>query len=955
MDLDDLGLDVFQTRVLPKCSQGLQTAINSTMRTKTPRNGVHIVLRIKSEDFPRGIHTKEYWNDLGNGHRHNQVNLMGTGYYLVERGPGYKSIKGPECLVTVGKEQVLELLKILQGLKSVTNVIRTVGTEILQYYQQSNRDTLTFALSGYLHKYGVPESIICDLIKYLIDCSGGDEESEKRFQTVRDTCSKDADTDQVSGSTKFLETVNGDESVIQLIQKEFGRLGYHFNGNGSGSSANPGRTQKPEEKKRFEYVQKYSNDSLIAEAIIIDGRPCFAVVSTEDGRITLEEEIPLDDSRNTVLKAPDLFSYINKPYSFISVSEFEDYIEKARNETLDSLYGKVKPIWAKHIDADDFHISLCAADTIFTYYQDIIGMTHYLFFIGDNDSGKSNNLVVIHYLAYRNLMSVGMSVANVYQFLGSRDEGVGTICEDEADDIDEDHDKMQIAKSGYTKGYPVTKIVITPYGRTQHKYNSFCFKAYTAERTPDPVKGKGFIQRIVKLQCSAGLPQYDILEVTNPAGDDKLQVLLDELYDVRKVLFCYCRLLHHNDKIPDIKLNLRNRENQLFKPVLKVFQGTKTFDELLPVLTKYVNDKRSEKYNSYHACLYKIVGRLLDDDFKQRGQNIIPLKSYTIWSFLMIDLEGSEIPHRPLSFESADFGTISQKGVTQTLIDVLGAKKPNRHGESRILLFDKSKFDRQRKLYNLDEIKIREEKEEEEDVDGQDNGNGTDGTDGTDGTHSEGVSKDSSNYDGIENEENREENNKNYKEMKTESNNNDVKEEADSSLHSHNVSHVSHVSHVKAPPSPINSNNSQLSLRPYKPPTGKNALDVWNIVSWANDKMGHCRLCQEIGEANPTRSQDRDRMFEHTYKRHKKNGWLYEVLRVENNNIVDVYHIGDGAYSLGSLGASEKLKAKELKERQTYWKAHAAPRDKIEETKKRASRTQREAQQINARTKTSAA
>jgi hypothetical protein len=73
----------------------------------------------------------------------------------------------------------------------------------------------------------------------------------------------------------------------------------------------------------------------------------------------------------------------------------------------------------------------------------------------------------------------------------------------------------------------------------------------------------------------------------------------------------------------------------------------------------------------------------------------------------MIDLEGSEIPHRPLSFESADFGTISQKGVTQTLIDVLGAKKPNRHGESRMLLFDKSKFDRQRKLYNLDEIKIR--------------------------------------------------------------------------------------------------------------------------------------------------------------------------------------------------------------------------------------------------------
>ena len=361
-------------------------------------------------------------------------------------------------------------------------------------------------------------------------------------------------------------------------------------------------------------------------------------------------------------------------------------------------------------------------------------------------------------------------------------------------DIDEDHEKMQIAKSGYTKGYPVTKIVITPYGRTQHKYNSFCFKAYTAERTPDPVKGKGFIQRIIKLQCSAGLPQYDILEVTNPAGDDKLQALLDELYDVRKVLFCYCRLLHHNDKIPDIKLNLRNRENQLFKPVLKVFQGTKIFDELLPVLTKYVNDKRSEKYNSYHAYLYKIVGILLDDDFKKRGQNIIQVKSYGVWSFLKNDLEGSEIQFRPLSYESAEFGTLSQKKVTQTLIDVLGAKPPNRHGNSRVLLFDKSKFDRQRKLYDLGDIRIKEEKP----GDAEENG-----TDGTDETHSGDVSEDSNSSGNVGNEENDEENNKNYEDKEIGSNNNHDTEAVDTSLHSHNASHVSHVSHVPSNPDPF--------------------------------------------------------------------------------------------------------------------------------------------------------
>ncbi len=51
-----------------------------------------------------------------------------------------------------------------------------------------------------------------------------------------------------------------------------------------------------------------------------------------------------------------------------------------------------------------------------------------------------------------------MTAANIYQFLGSReDEGHGTICEDEADNIDQNPDKMRIYKNGYTKGVPCIK------------------------------------------------------------------------------------------------------------------------------------------------------------------------------------------------------------------------------------------------------------------------------------------------------------------------------------------------------------------------------------------------------------------------------------------------------------------------------------------------------------------
>jgi hypothetical protein len=81
------------------------------------------------------------------------------------------------------------------------------------------------------------------------------------------------------------------------------------------------------------------------------------------------------------------------------------------------------------------------------------------------------------------MCSVGITSSNIYQFLGSRDEGVGTICEDEADNIDKDTEKMRLYKSGYTKGKVVPKTDTT-YGRTQYKFNAYCFKALAAERLP---------------------------------------------------------------------------------------------------------------------------------------------------------------------------------------------------------------------------------------------------------------------------------------------------------------------------------------------------------------------------------------------------------------------------------------------------------------------------------------
>ena len=470
------------------------------------------------------------------------------------------------------------------------------------------------------------------------------------------------------------------------------------------------RTEKREDGdvRPRQFIQKFTLNGMLAEAVLIAHQPHFLIVK-DTGSVDIQRSIELEDK---ILIPLDKEAYINKAYSFLSEDDVKSCIDSAKQGNLDTLYHKIKSIWKKYVDADDFYISLCALDTIYTYFQDKIGLTHYLFFVGNVGSGKSNNLRILQYLAYRNMTSTDITAANIYQFLGSMEEGQGTICEDEADDIDDDKDKMRIYKNGYTTGYPVLRTDTT-YGRKQYRFHTFCFKAFAAERTPDSTKAKGFNQRIIQLTSLYGSPQYDISEVINPAGEEKYQGLLDELLETRNLLLVY-RLVHFNDKIPDIRLNIENREKQLFKPIIRIFQNTETLNQILPIISKYVSQNRELNANTLHAFLYKTIKELI------HIENNAELESNQIWDRIKANLQGDEIPNRPRSFQSVEFGEISQKGIVQILKDVFGATKSKRHGEGRKLVFDLKKLERLGKIYDLSiDIQVDEEK------------NGTHGTYGT--------------------------------------------------------------------------------------------------------------------------------------------------------------------------------------------------------------------------------
>ena len=77
-------------------------------------------------------------------------------------------------------------------------------------------------------------------------------------------------------------------------------------------------------------------------------------------------------------------------------------------------------------------------------------------------------------------------------------------------------------------------------------------------------------------------------------------------------------------------------------------------------------------------------------------------------------------------------------------------------------------------------------------------------------------------------------------------------------------------------------------------------------------------------------------MFTHAYKRHNKDGWLSEIVQVDDKEgRVVVYHIEPTAYSFEGLnGTSEKFLQRELKPRHDYWRDTCSPMDKVEQARK---------------------
>jgi hypothetical protein len=399
LDLDGNGLTVFQTKILPRCSECLQKAINTTMKTKTQRNGLHLVFRYRLDDFPEGIKRHDYWQ--GGNNDHNGIELMGRGYYLCERGPGYESLIGPEYLVTLDKDLIKELLRLLQIFEVEMTAIEELcngSNRLEQYYDQPNRDKLVMGLSGYLHKNGLPEYLTVAIFEHLIELVGGDEEAESRFRVIRSTYEKNPKSKEVSGKDYLMDAIKNNENLFMEINRQFAKLGYegffdkpgaggtttnnNSNSNHDSSSRNKSNRDKGEgelEKAKEIFVRKYSAGIPLAEQIKIGGRSMFLQII--DGQPVFKSVIDLGQERGVILKpyqsigsTPPIMEY-----EYNDTKEIEYFIELANKICVDDLYFLVKSIYKDVVATNEKElIVLLATDTIMSYFQDLFVTTHYL-------------------------------------------------------------------------------------------------------------------------------------------------------------------------------------------------------------------------------------------------------------------------------------------------------------------------------------------------------------------------------------------------------------------------------------------------------------------------------------------------------------------------------------------------------------------------------------------------
>jgi len=367
------------------------------------------------------------------------------------------------------------------------------------------------------------------------------------------------------------------------------------------------KLEKEEKKKEVKKVKGRINDVFV-ESIILDGKPAF-LCNVKD-KIKIAEKIPFE---NGVHRPLDENEYGYTPYRF---DKFNLDLIINNTPTKQELFEKTKRYIDHYIDIYDRDKHLILGDLALSYQQDKIDTLHFPFFVGETESGKSTVLHLFKWLGYRCMLSEDLPNADIYNFLGTDEEATGTICEDEAQELTKNREKIRTYKNSYSRGSVKPRIINTDSSnKHQIFYKTFGLKLFAGEKVPED---KGFKERLAIIHMTEGLPKGNIKRLSGEKKKDLLSLRNQWLVWKVKTI---------NERLPGINSGLEKRDQELWEDFEAIASDTTYYQQCKNLVQYYTKQRHQAIWNSIEARIFKLVIQRFNE------KPVISLENF--WEYLV--------------------------------------------------------------------------------------------------------------------------------------------------------------------------------------------------------------------------------------------------------------------------------------------------------------------------------
>ena len=422
---------------------------------------------------------------------------------------------------------------------------------------------------------------------------------------------------------------------------------------------------KGKEKQKLHKASGHAEQGYY-ESIYYNSKPAFLTINKTEFKII--EEVTAEQEQFLPKEYPNEFPY--EPYSYYEGSP----------PNREELFWKVRAEFNLFLDLESIWKDYLAAFVLLSYQQEKLRTVPYVYFVGDNESGKTVALSLLNWLCYRPMLGVTIPSADVYGYLEDSDSP-GTILEDEAQGLYKDLDKAKIYKAGYKQGAVVPRTMITQNKRFIKYFRVFCLKGCAAEEIP---RVKGLLERFIFISMTEGYPRKDWADL-NKEDEARLR-------ELRNILLKW-RLITKENELPEIELPVKGRLKELWKPIIQVVYGLTVEKDLRAQLEALQKERLNEKINTLEGHIVKVVCELFVPDQ--------PLVFSDLWDRLDKDLGGKLDDKKPNKMDTPEFGEVTKQKVGYRLREVLGGKKTKAqgHDNDRVYSFDNEKLKRIAKKY----------------------------------------------------------------------------------------------------------------------------------------------------------------------------------------------------------------------------------------------------------------